>query len=213
MPVIEKGFQMSFTDLSAFNQVVALVQAGHKQEAYVRVKALAKSDPGNTNLLLWLAYTTPDLHQAELAINKVALLDPAHPSIPVARQWLAQERHQREGELLPVRTTMPQVEQSAPVRLVSAPVADTMTVTMPAPREPLAVGRRAMLQTAPLPPMPTSAREKVAQTAMLRIKGNIKTKVYHMPDGAFYWQLHGANVRFFSSEAEAQSAGFRRSKT
>lgn len=191
----KKGTVMSFTDLAAFDQVVALVQAGQRQEAYVQVKALAKMDPTNTNLLLWLAFTTPDLNQAEMAINKVVVLNPFHPSIASAWEWLASERLKQQTQHRPIVVSVPMAEQPQVNFVVSAPP--------PAP---------------PAPQLAHPAELKMAtaegrQTGQIRVKGNIKTKVYHMPDGAFYAQMKRGNVEYFNSEAEAQAAGYRRSKT
>lgn len=51
---------MKEPELSQFNQAIALAQAGHKQDAYDLFSSLRQHYPQDLNLLLWLAFTTPD---------------------------------------------------------------------------------------------------------------------------------------------------------
>lgn len=44
------------------------------------------------------------------------------------------------------------------------------------------------------------------------IKGNINSKIYHVPGGKSYNKLSEANTVYFNSEAEAQAAGYKRAK-
>ena len=44
------------------------------------------------------------------------------------------------------------------------------------------------------------------------IKGNINSKIYHVPGGASYNKLAEHNTIYFNSEEEAQAAGYRRAK-
>ena len=48
-----------------------------------------------------------------------------------------------------------------------------------------------------------------AQTG--QIVGNLRSKIYHVETGHNY-QMAGKNVKYFSTEAEAQAAGFRKSQ-
>lgn len=58
---------------------------------------------------------------------------------------------------------------------------------------------------------PTTANQASPQTCT-KIKGNIssKSKIYHMPGGAFYEKTQPEQC--FATEAEAQAAGFVKSK-
>lgn len=44
------------------------------------------------------------------------------------------------------------------------------------------------------------------------IKGNIRSKIYHMPGQQSYNKLKEENTRYFNSEQEAQDAGYRKAK-
>lgn len=52
----------------------------------------------------------------------------------------------------------------------------------------------------------------VADTTQGKIKGNIKSKIYHVPGGASYNKISAKNVVYFDSESEAQNAGYRRAR-
>lgn len=45
-----------------------------------------------------------------------------------------------------------------------------------------------------------------------KIKGNRKSKIYHVPGGRDYNKVSQKNVVFFDTEQEAQAAGYRRAK-
>lgn len=49
------------------------------------------------------------------------------------------------------------------------------------------------------------------QTGSIRILGNIKSKIFHVPGQAHYDRLRPENAVIFSNEAQATSAGFRKS--
>lgn len=50
------------------------------------------------------------------------------------------------------------------------------------------------------------------QSKKLKIKGNKKSKIYHLPDGADYNKISPENVIYFDSESEAKKAGYRKAK-
>lgn len=52
----------------------------------------------------------------------------------------------------------------------------------------------------------------VVDTTQGVIKGNRKSKIYHVPGGASYNKISQKNVVYFNSESEAQAAGYRRAK-
>lgn len=49
-------------------------------------------------------------------------------------------------------------------------------------------------------------------TSQGKIKGNRKSKIYHVPGGRDYNKVSQKNVVFFDTEQEAQAAGYRRAK-
>lgn len=59
---------------------------------------------------------------------------------------------------------------------------------------------------------PSRDQEFTADTTQGIIKGNKKSKIYHVPGGASYNRISVKNVVFFNSEADAQAAGYRRAK-
>lgn len=78
---------------SRLNQAVALAQTGNKGQAYQNFKALAKETGAkDTNVLLWVAFTSPDLEEADTAIKMAESQNPANPNIEAARLWLRQEK-------------------------------------------------------------------------------------------------------------------------
>ena len=44
------------------------------------------------------------------------------------------------------------------------------------------------------------------------VRGNRKSRIYHLPECPHYHRLHSANVVGFASETEAQEAGYRKAK-
>ncbi|EHL13165.1 hypothetical protein HMPREF9629_00465 [Peptoanaerobacter stomatis] len=49
-------------------------------------------------------------------------------------------------------------------------------------------------------------------TAQGKIKGNKKTKVYHVPSGAYYNKVSDENAVYFDTEEDAKKAGYRASE-
>lgn len=82
--------------LQAFTQAVQLAQAGQKSQAYTELKNLSRATGArDINLLLWIAFTSPDLEEAETAISMAEAKDPANSSVMSARNWLMQEKQKR----------------------------------------------------------------------------------------------------------------------
>lgn len=82
---------MQGAELEKFNQAVALANAGRKAEAQAILAQLVTLYPEEPNVLLWYAFTSDDLSQAEIAIERVRLLNPLNPALPQAESWLAQQ--------------------------------------------------------------------------------------------------------------------------
>lgn len=82
---------MRQTNLQRLNEAIALAQTGRKDEAHHILADLASANPDDANLLLWLAFTSHDLAKAGFLLERVSQLDPANPSLPGARNWLAEE--------------------------------------------------------------------------------------------------------------------------
>ena len=82
---------MNSYDLDQFQQAIKLAQSGQKNLAYTRLKILLQANPAEVNLWLWLIFTTPDLAEAEQALDRVRLLDPHNPGLISASNWLHSE--------------------------------------------------------------------------------------------------------------------------
>lgn len=96
-------------DLERFNQAVGMAQAGQKTAAHGLLLELQPFYPKNADLSLWLAYTSPDLAEANQWLEKVARHDSANPALPGARSWLAQ-RHARENTVISPATSTFKIE-------------------------------------------------------------------------------------------------------
>ena len=83
---------MNASDLKIFNQAVQLANSGRKQKAYQLIKSIDATNQDDSNLLMWLMVTTPDLREASHALNLLVARDPNNPSIPGARRWIAAEK-------------------------------------------------------------------------------------------------------------------------
>jgi hypothetical protein len=116
---------MNQQDLQGFQQAVALAQAGQKAEAYNRLMELARNGDNSrdANLLMWIAFTAPNLAQAEQALSWAEKLDPNNQTVKSARQWLEGEK----AKLAPA----PPVQQPAP-NYVSANYASVAVAPAPA---------------------------------------------------------------------------------
>jgi hypothetical protein len=100
---------MNADELTRFNQAIVLAQSGQKQLAYTQLKALAQvTGVKDYNLLLWIAFTTPDLEEAETAISMADVAaGSGNPSVISARSWLSQEKNKQVAASTPPRPPMP----------------------------------------------------------------------------------------------------------
>lgn len=83
---------IDLADLPGFYQAVAQAQAGNKAAAYQQFKSLEMRNLNNIDVLLWVAYTSPTLLEAEVQIARASALAPNEPGVLQARQWLAREK-------------------------------------------------------------------------------------------------------------------------
>ena len=83
---------MDVADLPAFYKAVSMAQAGNKTAAYQQFKSLEMRNLNNIDVLLWVAYTSPTLLEAEVQITRASALAPNEPGVLQARQWLAGEK-------------------------------------------------------------------------------------------------------------------------
>lgn len=57
---------------------------------------------------------------------------------------------------------------------------------------------------------PSDAEKSESESKKGKIKGNRKSKVYHLPDSPDYDNISEANVIYFESESDARSAGYKK---
>ena len=88
-------------DLQQFQQAVSIAQAGRKEEAHTVLTQLAYTNPNDSNLLLWLAFTATNLSTAHFALTRLRQLDPANPSLPGAESWLLTEEARQPVPTIP----------------------------------------------------------------------------------------------------------------
>ncbi|MEI7554744.1 hypothetical protein [Candidatus Chlorohelix sp.] len=86
---------MTPEDSQNFNEAVSMAQSGMKETAYVVLNQLHKKYPADTHLMLWIAFTSPDILASKSFIRRAERLNPDNPDLPAARQWLQAEESKR----------------------------------------------------------------------------------------------------------------------
>jgi hypothetical protein len=101
---------MDQVQFARLNDAIALAQSGLKSQAYAELKDLVRITNGkDVTVLLWLAFTTSELEEAETAITMAETVEPANPNVTGAKNWLLQEKANQE------RIKHPTIAQPAPV--------------------------------------------------------------------------------------------------
>jgi hypothetical protein len=87
----KKTHAMNNHDLALFQQAVNLANQGQKEIAYRRLVELANVNNNHLNpqLMLWVAFTAPDIAGAENALRYAVRAAPDDPAVLSACQWLA----------------------------------------------------------------------------------------------------------------------------
>lgn len=82
-------------DQQKLNQIIEQANKGEKKKAYAELCKLQKKNPTDTNILLWMAFTAPDIATARQAVLDATRLNPGDASVRAAHRWLGdQERLQ-----------------------------------------------------------------------------------------------------------------------
>ncbi|MBN1994720.1 MAG: tetratricopeptide repeat protein [Anaerolineae bacterium] len=68
---------------------IHLARTGHKLEARDMLRSVVALQPVNQAAWLWLSAVTTDRNEAEAALAQARQVNPAHPSLAHAEQWLA----------------------------------------------------------------------------------------------------------------------------
>lgn len=107
---------------NSFQDAVRLARTGSKSEACDLLRQVVATQPAHQAAWLWLAGLTGDQAEAETALAQVRQLNPGHPSLAQAEQWLAQR--------FPVQ---PDTPEGSPVVASPLPI-----LALPEPAPPLA---------------------------------------------------------------------------
>ena len=86
---------MNQPDKQKLKQAQSLLQQGRKAQAHAALLDLSKSNPDESLVWLWLAYTSDDLIYAGSYLQRVKRLDPHNEVLPDAEEWLAHEEARR----------------------------------------------------------------------------------------------------------------------
>ena len=89
---------MNSKDQTQFNQAIQLAQSGQKQQAHEKLKNLAHRNQ-DINLLIWLAFTAPNLDIAARVLRQASAIDPNNPNLASAKDWLKAEQSTRPSEV------------------------------------------------------------------------------------------------------------------
>jgi len=73
--------RMNANDTARCQQAIELANSGQKQQAYQIFCDLYTSNPEDTTVLTWIAFTTPRLDEAQRAIATIERLEPGHPNL------------------------------------------------------------------------------------------------------------------------------------
>jgi hypothetical protein len=90
---------MNAQQLQTFEYAVKLSSSGFKTAAYYQFSNLVQELPWHPTILLWLAFTTPNLKEAAEALNRVNHSDPQCPDLTTAQLWLS---HRIKAEIPPI---------------------------------------------------------------------------------------------------------------
>lgn len=133
---------MNTSDLAKFERAVSLAQSGQKAAAYSQFKSLLQANQYYVKLLLWIAYTTPSMDEAEFALMKASMIEPENADVIRAFQWLDQMVAQPEPAMpvverpveKPVSIVTTVVKGAGPgVQTASTAVAERVAVAEPEP--------------------------------------------------------------------------------
>lgn len=114
---------MNALDTQSFNEALTLANTGNKNEAHIRLRVLLITNPSSANLLLWLAFTSPDLAEAENYLRQAETIEPTNPSIAGAKNWLASEKAKQPVFPPPPAFNQNTSTYSAPIPVGQMPVA------------------------------------------------------------------------------------------
>ncbi|MBE7470798.1 MAG: L,D-transpeptidase family protein [Anaerolineales bacterium] len=141
-----------------FQYAVHLAKAGRKIEARDALRKVVAAQPVNQAAWLWLSAVAPELAEAEAALAQARSINPLHPSLAQAEQWLAKRFATQPSSrvtILPapaptkptkIATTQPMPSFTQTHKPATLPMEDSRphqaaTLPMPSPQPPASVTR------------------------------------------------------------------------
>jgi hypothetical protein len=85
--------RMNQADTARCQQAIELANSGQKPLAYQIFCDLYNTNPQDTTLLTWIAFTTPRIDEAQRAIADIARLEPDHPNLGMLQSRVSAMRH------------------------------------------------------------------------------------------------------------------------
>jgi tetratricopeptide (TPR) repeat protein len=101
-------------------QAINLAKSGQKIEARELLRRLVALQPVNQAAWLWLSAVASNKAEAEAALAKARAIDPAHPSLTKAEQWLV---HRFSAAPLTKKSPVIAPQQPAPIKSKKSPAA------------------------------------------------------------------------------------------
>ncbi|PWH15383.1 MAG: hypothetical protein DDG58_11095 [Ardenticatenia bacterium] len=142
-------------------RAVQAAATGDRSQAYLLLRQVIMNDPTNETAWLWLVAIAENPREARIALRQVEQLNPNHPKLPEARQWLESR--------LSAAPVIPATRPSS-AEVTSAPAEPVRTYDDPSAQHPLPSapdGRREetseMLEEADTAPQEALARPEVAK--------------------------------------------------
>ena len=79
----------STTPRAKLEEAIRLAKSGQRDEACQQLRTIVALQPVNQAAWLWLSAVTTEQAEAEAALAQAQRINPAHPSLPQAEQWLS----------------------------------------------------------------------------------------------------------------------------
>ena len=87
---------MSPEDIALCQAAIDLANSGDRQMAYEQFCKLESNNPEDITVLSWIAYTTPNLEEAQRVRDTIGRLEPDHPALPALRDFVAQKEEREQ---------------------------------------------------------------------------------------------------------------------
>ena len=93
------------------DQAIHLAKTGHKNEAAEMLRNIVAAQPVNQAAWLWLSAVATDKGEAESALAQARKINPEHPSLPKAEQWLVHRFSAEPNTRINAKVNVPPPQQ------------------------------------------------------------------------------------------------------